>query len=195
MTCPKQSFKEVAPEVLVLARLRRCQDAAARIAGSAGAPIYCAIHGLPTFLAHRVPPLRTSNLILRHRVAFVLVLTVVALTAACAGNPAAKPLPASADTDLEFAGQMALRGNWREAIFRWEQAIAAGHDSSRVRNNLAVAYERLGEFDRASEEYEKALELGRGDKQIQENYRQFLRFYRDYKEREMVDETAADAPD
>jgi Tfp pilus assembly protein PilF len=129
----------------------------------------------------------------RQRVA-ALTLAALLLVAGCAGGPRA-PLPSSADTDLEFAGEMALRGNWREAIFRWRRAIESGHDNARIHNNLAVAYERLGEFDAAAEEYEKALEHGGEVRQIQENYRQFLRFYREYKEREMIDETGQGEPE
>jgi Tfp pilus assembly protein PilF len=134
----------------------------------------------------------TSTRLSRRSLPCLLAAIVLLAAVACASNPANKPLPKSADTDLEFAGQMALRGNWREAIFRWKRAIEQGQDSARVRNNLAVAYERLGEFELASAEYEAAVEASRGDKQIQENYRQFLRFYRDHKEMEMIDETGAD---
>jgi Flp pilus assembly protein TadD len=101
----------------------------------------------------------------------------------CAG----KGIPKSADTDLEFAGQMARIGNWREAIYRWERALSKGRNQAKIYNNLAVAHERLGHFDQAAEAYERALELGGdGVRQIQENYRQFLRFYKDYREREVL---------
>jgi len=113
------------------------------------------------------------------------------LLAGCAG----KGVSATTDTDLEFAGEMAQMGNWREAIYRWQRALAEGKHQARIYNNLAVGYERLGEWEKAAEAYEKALEAGGKDiRQVEENYRQFLRFYRDYREREVIGETEPDSP-
>ena len=113
-------------------------------------------------------------------------LVALTLLAGCAG----KGVSSTTDTDLEFAGEMAEMGNWREAIYRWQRALELGKHQARIYNNLAVGYERLGEWEKAAEAYESALEAGGKDvRQIEENYRQFLRFYRDYREREVIGET------
>jgi hypothetical protein len=69
---------------------------------------------------------------------------------------------------------MAMRGNWREAKFRWEQIHHEQRDNIRLLNNLAVASEALGETDEARRYYEEALGQG-ADTRIEDNYRRFLR--------------------
>lgn len=116
----------------------------------------------------------------------LLALAALALLSGCSG----KGVSVRTDTDLEFAGEMARMGNWREAIYRWQRALETEKHQARIYNNLAVGYERLGEWDKAAEAYEKALEAGGKDvRQIEENYRQFLRFYRDYRERQVIGES------
>jgi tetratricopeptide (TPR) repeat protein len=130
--------------------------------------------------AHPTPSRRTILL---------AALAGLALLTGCAG----KGVSATTDTDLEFAGEMAQMGNWREAIYRWQRALEEGKHQARIYNNLAVGYERLGEWEKAAQAYEQALEAGGKDiRQIEENYRQFLRFYRDYREREVIGETGSD---
>ena len=58
---------------------------------------------------------------------------------------------------LRFAAEMASKGNWREARFRWERAAAADPSDPYVLNNLAVASEALGEPERARDLYARAL--------------------------------------
>jgi Tfp pilus assembly protein PilF len=80
---------------------------------------------------------------------------------------------------LEFGVKVALKGSWVEAAFRFERAIALGGSSARAYNNLAVARESLGQFDRAREAYEKALAVKADqdeDRRIRENYERFLGF-------------------
>jgi Tfp pilus assembly protein PilF len=114
---------------------------------------------------------------------------VILLLAGCATTGIAP----GADTDLEFASEMARMGNWREALFRWQRTLDQGRDDPRIHNNMAVAYERLGEFENAAASYERALEGGgTGIQQIQENYRQFLRFYKVYRENEVLRDTVPD---
>ena len=51
--------------------------------------------------------------------------------------------------EMRFGAEAAQRGLWREAAFRWEKVLKNDPDNARVHNNLAVAYESLGQFDRA----------------------------------------------
>lgn len=62
--------------------------------------------------------------------------------------------------DLDFAAEMAGKGLWREALFRWNKAHEARPDDARILNNMAVAHEALGQRKEAREAYERAMELG-----------------------------------
>jgi hypothetical protein len=85
---------------------------------------------------------------------------------------------ASGDADiLEFAADMAKRGNWREALYRWEGVAAKRPEDPRILNNLAVAHEALGEPDTARGLYDRALRVSRGDERIETNQIRFVRFW------------------
>ncbi|MGE3274201.1 MAG: tetratricopeptide repeat protein [Vicinamibacterales bacterium] len=71
---------------------------------------------------------------------------------------------------VEFGIQVAQRGLWREAIYRWERATQIDPTYAQAFNNLAIAYEHEGELDKARAAYEKALELEPGNLLIQQNY-------------------------
>jgi len=87
----------------------------------------------------------------------------------------------SAKSQLSFGAQMAQRGLWNEALFRFRQAQRLGASNPRVWNNLAVAYEATGNYDEALKSYRKALELGPGDTEIKRNYSRFVEFYQSFK--------------
>ena len=74
---------------------------------------------------------------------------------------------------MRFGVEAAEQGLWREALFRWEKYLEARPDDPRVRNNLAVAYESLGDFEGARHQYEEALRLDPDRKEIRENYDDF----------------------
>lgn len=78
---------------------------------------------------------------------------------------------------VAFGIEVAQRGLWREAIYRWEKAVELDSDNASARNNLAVAYEQSGEFDLANEEYERALELDADNLYIRQNYELFREAY------------------
>ena len=86
--------------------------------------------------------------------------------------------PASAaDTDKDqakkevaFGINVAQRGLWQEARFRFEQAAALNPDSASAFNNLGVTLEQQGEFEKARAAYERALELDPKNMSIQQNY-------------------------
>src|SRR6266581_1525635 len=80
--------------------------------------------------------------------------------------------------EMRFGAEAAQRGLWREAAFRWEKILKGDPDNARVHNNLAVAYESLGQFDRAREEYEAARRLAPDSKEIRNNQESFLEFCR-----------------
>jgi len=85
-----------------------------------------------------------------------------------------------ARSQIAFGSEVARKGLWREAAFRFEQAIVREPGNARAHNNLAVALEATGEFARALAEYKKALELGPNDSYIRRNYARFAEFYTSY---------------
>lgn len=92
-------------------------------------------------------------------------LSAVFVTVAAGGSQAAVDV----DRTLEFAGEMAERGNWREARFRWSAVAEQEGDNPRILNNLAVAAEALGESDEAERLYARARALAPDDPWIAGN--------------------------
>jgi Flp pilus assembly protein TadD len=78
--------------------------------------------------------------------------------------------PQSADAELRFGIEVAQRGLWQEALFRFEKASSLDPENAQAYNNLGVALEQQGEFEKARAAYEKALELKPNDIYIQQNY-------------------------
>ena len=76
----------------------------------------------------------------------------------------------SASDELRFGVDVARKGLWQEARFRFEKAVALDPENASALNNLAIALEQQGEFDRAREAYERALKLKPGNLYIQQNY-------------------------
>jgi Tfp pilus assembly protein PilF len=87
--------------------------------------------------------------------------------------------PAFADTrtdaraQVEFGIDVAQRGLWREAIYRWEKAVEIDPSYAAAYNNLAIGYEHEGEFGKADRAYQKAMALDPKNQQIRQNYEQF----------------------
>ena len=83
------------------------------------------------------------------------------------------PLPAAEKTSaqqVKFGIDVAQKGMWREALFRFRRAVEIDPQNPSALNNLAVALEQVGEFQEARENYERALELKPDDLFIQQNY-------------------------
>jgi Tfp pilus assembly protein PilF len=75
-----------------------------------------------------------------------------------------------AKEQVEFGIQVAQRGLWREAIYRWERATQIDPSYAAAYNNLAIAYEHEGQLDKARAAYEKALELEPNNTLIKQNF-------------------------
>jgi len=78
-----------------------------------------------------------------------------------------------AKAQVEFGINVAQRGLWREAIYRWEKAVEIDPTYAAAHNDLAIAYEHEGMLDKARKAYEKALELDPNNQQIRQNYELF----------------------
>ena len=97
------------------------------------------------------------------------------------------PAPLAADKgseQMEFGVRAAKKGLWREAQFRWEKALKLSPGNPRILNNLAVAYETDGNFQKADELYREALRLAPNDSDIKQNYDLFSAYYKEFLLRE-----------
>ena len=95
-------------------------------------------------------------------------------------------------SQLDFGVQMAKTNLWREALFRFERAVTLDPDNAMALNNLAVAYEGIGEFEKARDAYSRALRLDRSNQHIQKNYSRFVEFYSRNRKREEALASVAD---
>jgi Tfp pilus assembly protein PilF len=92
------------------------------------------------------------------------------LLLALAAAPAVADQRSDAKEQVEFGIQVAQRGLWREAIYRWERATQLDPTYAAAFNNLAIAYEHEGQLDRARGAYEKALALEPENSMIKQNF-------------------------
>jgi Flp pilus assembly protein TadD len=95
---------------------------------------------------------------------FLGVLSVVPVTADARDD---------AKKQVEFGIEVAQRGLWREAIYRWERATVIDPAYAAAHNNLAIAYEQDGDLDKARAAYERALEIEPGNVFIIQNFELF----------------------
>lgn len=114
---------------------------------------------------------------MRSRTASIPMFGVLLVLAACSGYGK----PNQANSQLAFGVDMARRGLWDEALFRFQEAEKLEPQNARIQSNLGVAYEAAGQFDKALEQYKKALNLAPNDKDIRTNYGRFVEFYQGFK--------------
>jgi tetratricopeptide (TPR) repeat protein len=107
------------------------------------------------------------------------VFTLLLPLAACSGN--ATRQPDSSAAQLSFGVNMAQRGLWQEALFRFREAERLDPQNPRVHNNLGVAYEAAGDYESALKHYKRALEIAPENRQAKANYARFVEFYQSFK--------------
>ena len=95
-------------------------------------------------------------------------LLVVALATASA--PVFADARSDARAQVDFGINVAQKGLWREAIYRWEKATELDPGYAAAFNDLAIAYEHEGQLDKARKAYEKALALEPNNANIRQNY-------------------------
>ena len=78
-----------------------------------------------------------------------------------------------AKEQVKFGIKVAQLGLWREAITHWERAIKLDPAYAPAYNNLAIGYEQQGDFEKARNAYQKALELNQNNQYIKQNYELF----------------------
>ena len=96
----------------------------------------------------------------------------------------------------DFGVQMARMNLWREALFRFQRAVEINPGDAMAHNNLAVAYEANGDFEKARKEYLEALKLDRTNQYIQKNYSRYVEFLSRNRKRQQKDvkTTASGSP-
>ncbi|MEA2695542.1 MAG: hypothetical protein QOJ16_4929 [Acidobacteriota bacterium] len=107
------------------------------------------------------------------------VFTLLLPLAACSGNAARQPDSSAAQ--ISFGVNMAQRGLWQEALFRFREAERLDPQNPRVHNNLGVAYEAAGDYESALKQYKRALEIAPENRQAKANYARFVEFYQSFK--------------
>jgi tetratricopeptide (TPR) repeat protein len=83
----------------------------------------------------------------------------------------------SLNKEIEFGVKMAQRGLWNEALFRFKRAAEVRPGDSKVLNNLAVAYEAIGQYENALLAYQEALKADSANRELKRNYSRFVEFY------------------
>jgi Flp pilus assembly protein TadD len=94
---------------------------------------------------------------------------ITALSLAWAA-PALADARAEAKSQVEFGIAVAQKGLWKEALYRWLRAVEIDPTYAAAFNNLAIAYEQSGQFEKAREAYEKAVSLEPENQLIRQNY-------------------------
>lgn len=110
----------------------------------------------------------------------LLVLLVLLPVAACRSSRDT----ATPETQIGFGVRMARMNLWREAMFRFQRAVQLDPDGALAHNNLAVAYEANGEFEKAADEYKIAMRLDKSNQYIQKNYSRLVEFQQRNKKRQ-----------
>src|SRR5215211_4823081 len=120
-----------------------------------------------------------------------LILSLPLILVACGGGYGR---PDSAQSQLAFGVDMAKRSLWSEALFRFHQAERLDPNNPRALNNLAVAYEAVGDYQKALEYYQKALKQSPDNRDLRANYSRFVEFYQGFKPDEQAKGEKPPAP-
>jgi tetratricopeptide (TPR) repeat protein len=95
---------------------------------------------------------------------------------------------------MQFGVKAAKDGLWREALFRWEKALKLDPTNARLLNNLAVAYEIAGNFQKAEALYQQALRSDPGNRDIKQNFDLFMSYYKQVQSRQEKDPSPPASP-
>lgn len=102
----------------------------------------------------------------------VIAVLVMGLTA-----PLSADRRSDSKAQVQFGIELAQKGLWKEAEFRWEKAVELDPTYPSAWNNLGIAYEQQGKFPEALKAYEKARELDPKNNFILQNYDLFREIY------------------
>lgn len=108
--------------------------------------------------------------------AFRITSAFLVLAAVVAGGCRSGASNQQESTQSNFGVRMAKMNLWREALFRFQRAVELNPADALAHNNLAVAYEANGDFEKALREYREAIRLDKSNQFIQKNYSRFVEF-------------------
>lgn len=128
---------------------------------------------------------------MRTRLSVVLVATLAMAAASQTGCASRRLDLTKSSTQMQFGVRMARANLWREALFRFERAVQIDPENAAALNNLAVAYEGIGEFEKARDAYARALKVDKSNQHIQKNYSRFVEFTQKSRKREAATTTTA----
>jgi Tfp pilus assembly protein PilF len=102
------------------------------------------------------------------------ILSTAVLLLALSAVPGLAAGPRSdAQAKVQFGIDVAQKGLWKEALYWWEKAVEIDPTYAAAYNNLAVAYEHEGLFEKARKAYDRALELDPKNVSIRQIYEFF----------------------
>lgn len=119
-----------------------------------------------------------------HRRPCVLALiagVLVLATIPAAAEAQKRKVAPEAKQQWQFGVDMANRGLWSEALFRFEQARKIEPEHPAILSNIAVAHEALGLFEEALGYYRQALRLAPRERDVRRNYSRFVEYYQSFK--------------
>jgi Flp pilus assembly protein TadD len=102
---------------------------------------------------------------------------VVAVLVLASTAPLLADRRSESKAQVQFGIELAQKGLWKEAEFRWEKAVELDPTYPSAWNNLGVAYEQAGNFPEALKAYEKARALDPKNAYILQNYDLFREIY------------------
>ena len=97
-------------------------------------------------------------------------LGLAAVLLSLTASPSFADARSDARQQVEFGIRVAQKGLWREAIYRWQRAVAIDPTYAAAFNNLAIAYEHEGNLEKARQAYERAAELDPNNTMIRQNF-------------------------
>ncbi len=95
----------------------------------------------------------------------------------CAIAPLSADRRSDSKEQVEFGIELAQKGLWKEAEFRWEKAVELDPTYSSAWNNLGIAYEQQGKFADAKKAYDKAIAADPKNNYIRQNFDMFMEIY------------------
>ena len=106
---------------------------------------------------------------------------LVLATVSGAAEAQKRKVAPEAKQQWQFGVDMAGRGLWSEALFRFEQARRIEPEHPAILSNIAVAHEALGLFEEALGYYRQALRLAPRERDVRRNYSRFVEYYQNFK--------------
>ena len=115
------------------------------------------------------------------RVLPLIVGVLLLVTASDVADAQKRKVTPEARQQWQFGVDMANRGLWSEALFRFEQARRIEPEHPKLLSNIAVAHEALGLFEEALNYYQQALRLAPRERDVRRNYSRFVEYYQNFK--------------